>query len=318
MRVKCTWVGAILAGMLLVGCGSPAATQSTVRSSNTATAVPPPTPTATQAATPLPTADPAQAAAACRWNQGLSSGAVHVGDLFISRISLGLANPDVMLPDGTPLKPLQVQTAISSNAWASGSFTPPPAMVNPALKEQLGSFDISICNGSPTQSHVVQGTSIRIDTQTPYSGQLNVWKSCTVAYSRQQPGGAGGCGGGYAGEEYLHATFASGATAGAVAAAVQTNVGAVPGNHGPLPVTLAHGSTLELSTGLTLPSAPAMYTFSLGITVDGATSIWLPVSGSMLFAPVAHVWSGVACAAPTMQSQIPAATNPPSYYICPA
>lgn len=250
MRVKSTWVGAILAGMLLVGCGSPAATQSTLRSSNTATAVLPPTPTATQAATPLPTADPAQAAAACRWNQGLSSGAVHAGDLFISRISLGLANPAVMLPDGTPLKPLQVQTAVSSNAWASGSFTPQPAMVNPALKEQLGSFDVSICNGSPTQSHVVQGTSIRIDTLTPYSGQLNAWKSCDSAYSRQQPNG-GGCGGGYVGEEYLHATFASGATAGAMVTAVQTNVGAVPGNHGPLPVTLAHGSTLELSTGLT-------------------------------------------------------------------
>jgi hypothetical protein len=313
VRVRWNWVGVMLAGILLVGCGSATAGQSSPSASHPA--VPPPTPTATTAPTPLPTADPAQAAAVCGWNQGMSRGAVHVGDLFISHISFGLAYPAVGLPAGTPLKPLQVDTAISNNTWAPGSLSPQPAMVNPALNEQLGSFDVSVCNGSQTQSHVVQGTSIRIDTLASYSGQLSAWKSCDAAYSRQQTAGGGGCGGGYAGDEYLHATFSDGATAGSVVAA-QPSQGTSPAIHGPLPVTLAYGKTVELATGLTLPSAPAMYTFSVGIDMDGAP-IWFPISESMLFAPVAHEWSGEACSAPAMQSQIPAATNPPSYYICP-
>jgi hypothetical protein len=315
MRVRCNWVGVILAGVLLVGCGSAPAAQPSPSSFHAA--VPSPTPSATTAPTPLPTADSAQAAAACGWNQGQTGGAVHVGDLFISQPGLGLANPAVGLPDGTPLKPLQVDTYSSNNAWGSGSRSPQPPMVNPALAEQLGSFDVSVCNGSQTQSHLVQGTSIRIDTLTPYSGQLNAWKSCDSAYFRQQTAGAGGCGGGYGGDEYLHATFSDGATAGTVVAA-QFTPGVEPAGRGsgPLPVTLAYGKTVELATGLTLPSAPAMYTVSVGVNVDGAP-IWFHINWSMLFAPVAHAWSGEACSAAAMQSQIPAATNPPSYYICP-
>ncbi len=36
------------------------------------------------------------------------------------------------------------------------------------------------------------------------------------------------------------------------------------------------------------------------------------------FAPVAHAWDGQYCTSSAMQAQIPPATNPPTYYLCPA
>lgn len=305
MRSRGTWVGFLVASILLAGCGGAPAAGSSPGAS--------PTPTATLAPTPLPTANAAQAEAACHWTRDQAAGAVQVGDLFISAVGFGnVVYSAELLPDDLSHKPYQVQTPVSLGPGVVGPS------VNPNAGEHSGFFGVAVCNGSGTQAHVIRGTSVLIDTLTPHDGQVNAWKACDAAYvSPQLTGGGAGCGGLYVGEEYLHATFADGAAAGTVVTATPTGVATYPGAHGPLPVTIAPGSTLELSTGLTMPAAPATYTFSLGIDMDSGAPIWLPLSWQILFAANARVWSGKACAAPAMASQIPAPTNPPSYYVCP-
>ncbi len=52
------------------------------------------------------------------------------------------------------------------------------------------------------------------------------------------------------------------------------------------------------------------------MTADG-TPLPFTGEGSLLLAPVAHVWNGQACTSSGMLAQIPPATNPPTSYICP-
>jgi hypothetical protein len=261
--------------------------------------------------TPLPTVDPTQVAQACHDPAPAPAPAVLVGGLYVgAKASLSnLSYPKVQLPDSTPVRPLLVP----ANGPQPSDETP----VNPNVSERTGGgYVLVVCNGS-TQPHQVKGVDVRIDRITPYTGQLNEWSFCAAPYTRSGPSNGAGCGGGPAEDEYVHAAFASTAPAGAVVATTQTP--GIPSNrYGQLPWTLAPGETLLIDVGIVPPTAPGSYTFAFALAIDGAEPVFASVAPATLLAPVTHEWTGEACATPAMQSQIPPATQPPTYYLCPA
>jgi hypothetical protein len=247
------------------------------------------------------------------------------GDLYFLGISVSnLSNPNVGLPSTTPHAPLRVDTPVSNNVFSGQSQQLAHALrVNPQLGDHGSGLLFSVCDASSTASHVIQGVTVRISALVPHTGALSAWKACDTAYTAQQPQAGGGCGG-YGGYLYLDETlrvaFGAGVSAGGSADAAQTSSGKAedgPSQAGPLPVTLAPHQALSFDIGVTAPTTPGAYTFTLGLRADGKAPVWLPAYAPILYAPVSQTYSGAACAAPTMRSQLPAATNPPSYYICP-
>jgi hypothetical protein len=63
--------------------------------------------------------------------------------------------------------------------------------------------------------------------------------------------------------------------------------------------------------------ASGTYTLSLGIWQDRSGPTVFTTLQATFVADALHEWSGQACAAPAMQSQMPPPTNPPSSFICP-
>lgn len=242
-------------------------------------------------------------------------------DFLISQPQLdGLLYAPVELPDATPLKPLQVSVHISNLALRSGgaqfatahAANPGGANGSPYKFD----FDVYLCNSSASATHVVQSVAVRIAALTPYTGQLNVWPGCDSAYPHAM---SGGCGGDKVPDELANVEFAPGATQGATM--VTTESGTHVGGE-PLPAHLAPGQKLFFSVGITLPvapEAPAAYTFAIGFQTDGAsTATFGQPASPVLFAPVAHTFTGTACNTPSMLAQIPPATTPETYHICPA
>ena len=82
-------------------------------------------------------------------------------------------------------------------------------------------------------------------------------------------------------------------------------------------MTLAPGQLLEVNDDITAPTAPGTYTFGFAVAVDGDSPVFFSSSPATLLAPVAHKWSGKGCTAPAMLAQIPSATTPATFYICP-
>lgn len=294
---------------LLAACG-----QATTGGAATA-----PAPTLAPTATPAPTAIPTAnltAGQPCAPGPHDTHTYYQLGDLVVRQVGFGLAYPSQQIPDGTPLVPLKLTTNVVNN-----EFPGSPA-VNPRLQEPGGGFAFAVCNVSATQPHALQSVSVTIQSAAPYTGQLSSWQFCDGDYARPGPAFLGGCGGGYAGDEYLHATFAADAGAGASVVATQTDTGATPLFGGqkapPLPLTLPFGKLILINVGLTAPTTPATYTFSFGIAVDGAAPVYFSNAPATLLAPVAHKWTGPACEKPVMLAQIPTTvTNPPTRYICP-
>ena len=133
-----------LAG-LLTACGS----TSSPGAALAATAVPTATATAadTPAATPLPTVDAASLPSSCTdipyGNTTKWLPLVQYGDLVLSQAAPGLWYPAYQLPDGVPLKPLQVPSA-------TGNPNPGTPPTNPS-----GEYVLSVCNVSASQRHTV-------------------------------------------------------------------------------------------------------------------------------------------------------------------
>jgi hypothetical protein len=87
----------------------------------------------------------------------------------------------------------------------------------------------------------------------------------------------------------------------------------------PLPSSVKPGDGYGLNLDIVPPTAPGTYTFALGIALDSAAPACVPLPHPVvLFAPVTHCWTGQACEAPAMLSEIPPATNPPPTYVRPA
>jgi hypothetical protein len=59
------------------------------------------------------------------------------------------------------------------------------------------------------------------------------------------------------------------------------------------------------------------YGFGISFQVDHPPAVGGYTADAFLAAPVAHTFTGAACNTPSMLAQIPAATNPETYYICP-
>lgn len=293
----------VLLCLLIASCGaSPSPTaHSTVTATATATATRAPTSTAT----PVPTADPGQP---CRPQPGDTYTYHQVGDLVVRQADFGLAYPSSMLPDGTPLNPYLLPTG----AYQHGIAGSPPT--DPNLKEPGGGYIFTVCNSSATRSHALTSVSLKIASFTPYTGQLNTWSFCDGYFVRPTGAQYGGCGGGFAGDAYLHVSFPASAGAGASVAA-QTSTSAPTGTA--LPITLKPGVSILVNVGITAPTSPGQYAFAFAVSVDGAAPVYFSTATPTLLAPIAHKWTGQACLTAIMQQQIPPATSPSSYYICP-
>jgi hypothetical protein len=306
---------ALLVGAVVVGCGSQAST-STGSDPTTTTIASTPSPTVDL------TLDPAFLAR-CGISQAASSTETQAKDMLIAKPTAPMSYPSVQLPDQTPLKPLQVPVQNSNNALKSGQFSgTTPA--NPGVLDgstRRISFVSSICNGSISATHVVQSVSVIIVSLTPYTGQITVWPGCDGAFSRQHPNNAhsGGCGGGVATQEQVQATFPSGAREGTSVVATQVGFSPPPDNPslGPLPVSLAPGQTLSFMVTVSVPDMVGAYAFGIGFQVDHPPAVGGYTADPFLAAPVAHTFTGATCNTPSMLAQIPPATTPETYYICP-
>jgi len=295
-RVSWAAAAAVLVGLLLTGCST----------STRASTAGPPTSTPPSSPTPLPTVDPAQLPQACHD----VAPAVRAGGLFAgAQARLGnVSYPHIHLPEGTPLKPLQVPGV--------NPQLPSDAPTNPDLRALGGGYVVALCNGS-AQPHTIHAVAVRLESVTPYTGQLNEWVFCAAPYTRSFRTGGGGCGGGPGQDEYVHGAFVPTAPPGTVIETTQTP-GISSDRYGKLPWTLPPGAMILIDVGIVPPTAAGYYTFSFGLAIDGATPVFAAVAPATLLAPVAHEWTGDACLAPEMQSQIPPATNPPTFYLCPA
>lgn len=281
--------------------------------------------TASMASTPTPTTQPgvdSSALARCGLSQVAPNTVTPAKDMLIAKPTAPLNYPSVQLPDQTPLKPLQVAAQNSNSALQSGQSAGATA-VNPgvltgATRSIL--FVATICNGSTSATHVIQSVSVNIASLTPYTGQVNVWPGCDAAFSRQHPNAhTGGCGGGVETEEQVQATFPSGAREGTTVVATQVSFSAPPDNPslGPLPVSLAPGKALSFSVRVSVPDMEGAYAFGISFQVDHPPAVGGYTADPLLAATVAHTFTGAACNTPSMLAQIPAATTPETYYICP-
>ncbi len=293
------WILLLLTNLLLASCGA----SSTAHVANRAT--------------PAATLSPPCGA------QSLYASATRAGDLLIRGDFTVEARPNMKLPDGTPLKPLQVQFESST----AGVAVPADPATNPYMQEYAdgfpagGGYRLQLCNASATQAHTIRSVAVRIDGFTADSNALNQWdESCAGGpYDSSTMHTEGDCSSspGLA-CEYLHVAFPAAAGAGAQVAAAQVafdNDGCDLSQAGPLPISLPPGAELSIILGMTAPAVAGTYAYAIGIAADSAAPTFISLP-PMLFAPIAHEWTGRACQTPAMQAQIPAASVP-TWYICP-
>jgi hypothetical protein len=303
-------IGLIALLVLLAGCGTTTAVGAA------GTPISTPIATALPTATPLPTIT--SGGPGC--GQSLPAHAVLVGGLAIAQqTSFGnLAYPSAKLAEGLPLAPYKVQ----QGTYPPGPPSGPP--VDPVVLERGGGYVTDLCNASSTP-HTVQAVQTRIASITPYTGQLDTWPPCQAPYSRQNGGRAGGCGGADGENIALHAPFQPSDGVGATVTAQQLYINPA-GPNSPfgvkMPATLQPGEALTIEVGMGNDQSPffmtpGYYTFSFAFAVDGATPVFASTSPATLLARPAHVFTGSNRLAPAMQQQIPPASNPPTYYICP-
>jgi hypothetical protein len=291
----------------------------------------PKVPTAT-ATKPAPTASPTASVAvgvitACFGADAASLHVTQVGDLLFAPVTLGgLTYPSIMLPDGTPLtQPFKMAHDNVPGAGGAGGYVdfPSSPLTNPALGNNGSKGDgfvLRVCNVSGGARHVLQGVSVRIQSFTDYSSQLNQWNWCDGSLDSHHNPTAQGCGGAVAACTCFDAQFPAGApTVGETASATQTDGSLnAPGDGlANFPYVLAPGKAIGITVTLGAPG-PGRYVFTIGVRYDGGSSpIYAPTPApEVLLAPVAHKWDGMTCMnTPALLSQI-TPTAPESYYIC--
>jgi hypothetical protein len=243
----------------------------------------------------------AQFRAACP--NGYAGGNIYqIDDLYIAVSLTGVDYPSSKLPDSTPLKPFKLAPFTDKYRGL-----PPLPEVNPDLKSN--GFFVTVCNASKGVSHRIDGVTARVESFTPFTGDLNSWQYCDTYYQNGHEDG-GGCGGGYVYDEKLDVAFAANAESGSTVPATFV----VAGTLAPLPLTRKPGQSLNMNLTMTPPTAPGTYHFSFSVKVDGANVTFAPLTDDLLLAP-ARKWNGAACLKPEMQAQIPAGST--DAYICP-
>ena len=295
----------LLLAALLVGCGQRTAINPggpNIPPRSTATAQ---QPTATAQPTLAATPDVVDTGHPC--GSGASSD-VRFGDLRVSQVNGLLAYPANELPTNLdPSKPIVLPANLPN---------PPNPQVNP----QPG-FGFTVCNTSGSASHVLRGVAVSISSFTAFSGPLNTWQACDGWYQRPNGAVAGGCGGGFVGDEILQAMFDAGATTGAKVSAIVTGTGNAGNNpNGPsvpqLPVKLGPGQMLFFILEVAkMPTAPGTYTLSFSLSYDAVADARFSSSMPALFDSAAVKWTGGNCAKPALLSQIPA-TDTQHHYVC--
>lgn len=293
----------VAATLLLAGCGAPARKTS-------------PTPTSSPVTiTPISKAAYEAACGKAPWGQQ----AYRAGNLYLSQ-GYALTYPSRKLPDGVEQRPMQL--AGQTGEQALDAQIPPAPLVNPMMDQTGSGFVVWVCSPTTGQPATVRAAALRIDSFTAYSTHVDSWNICDGYYTRSEPNGVtgGGCGGAIVADEYLHATFPINAGTGAAVTATQIGTGKNPDTNqpaSPLPVTLRPGESLSLIVSVTMPTRSGTYAFSLGLAIDQRAPAFAPVGEPALISSAAQKWSGKGCLSPNMQAQIPVATTPPTYYICP-
>ena len=231
------------------------------------------------------------------------------GDIIVGALDFQEpAYPGFQLPSTLPLAPYKVDGSVIAGKGGPNSSWNGLPLSNPS-----NGFSLMLCNASATQTHTLSSMTLKVASFAPYSGILNEVRTCAVAYSRQGMGG-GGCGGASAFEMQLVGAFPANAPAGTeitLRSDASTNVS--------LPATLQPNQILDIVITPTLPQLSGTYSYQVGVSVDGGPVSY--VSGGTppaLWAPVTHSWDGGNCTSAAMQALIPSATNPPTFYICPA
>lgn len=304
-------VGTALLALALSACGGASTTGPTGGAAVTA---PTATATATAAATATaqPTSNTTGMPAGC--SDMATASTTRIGDLVFSKETKALDYPDWTIPPGTPTQPFRITQS------ATGS--PAPGSVEVGSGATDGYFTFMVCNASTTRAHMLQSVSVRVASFTPYSGPLLAWSPCGDGSfdAQTRTARSGGCGGGFAANEYLQANFSASAGVGAIVTAqVSSTSPAGPGDPNPypsLPLSLAPGHMVSMGATLTVPTTPGSYAFAFGLAVDSTSAAYFSTSSSELYAPITQHWTGQNCTTTAMQSQIPAASQP-TQYVCP-
>ncbi|HEX9036594.1 MAG TPA: hypothetical protein VF808_06335 [Ktedonobacterales bacterium] len=289
---------AALATLTLAGCSGAGAASAPTPATTVATVIS--NPTATAAATSQPTSSPG-----C---DGSFAGAAFDGMLVGSTAYMGnTAYPEGRVPDSAPLAPY------NTNSF-NGSGAPTDVQVNPIVDQNSGGYVIVLCN---TSGHTrrIDGVTVTLATLTPFTGALRIWKPCVSSYDAQgHKVITAGCGGANIQNDYMRASFPSGAGAGAMAVARMVEVSpALDPVLGPLPVTLQPNQRLSIDVVMTGLTGPATYGFSFALSVDGAAPRVVATSQPTLLAPPTQTWNGENCQAPTMQAMMPSS----GFFVCP-
>jgi hypothetical protein len=295
------WLILPAALLAIAGCGG---TTTVVVTSKT------PPPTTTPTVPPVPTVDPALISLC--FGPGVDPATVGEVDKVLFLAAIGpLGYPTVRLPPGTPEKPYKLSGTPDNNF--TGSFVS-GVSVDPFGKSApyKSSLYLQLCNTSSVSTYTLQGISVKLASFTPLTGTVDAWTPtpCDTTYYQNAPAKVieeGGCGGAFVDDLSATATFSS-ATSGTVVTATPT------GSHGSLPMADVTGP-LTADIALTLPATAGTYAFAIGVQLDGITSSFASSGAGDLYAPISVLWSGQACADPTMSSKIPA--SPVANYICP-
>ena len=170
---------------------------------------------------------------------------------------------------------------------------------------------------------VVTSISVRIESAAPFTGRL-LGVACVRPRLRSRFADQyGGCGGGDYFDERVRASFSGTDPAGTTSPAALRFSGQTYAEdpnlpaYGALPVSIGPGHSISFGVELAISAPSATYAFSVGVSLDGAAPRFSQPTSPILLAPVAQTWTGAACQSSEMQAQIPPATVPPSYYICP-
>jgi hypothetical protein len=228
---------------------------------------------------------------------------VTIGGLSVSVPLRFITSSGALMPNGEPIAPYQVPVSASDSEV--GAFHPNPP-VNPQLAQS--GYVIQVCNRSRA-THTLKGIRVQVASFTARPGIITSWSLCGPQeegpYNPAQQAYLTNCGGGGFGGSILSATFSSDG----------------PGASAPVaskswPVTIPAGQGVPFLIDLTGLGRQGMYTLSFAATADGASGSITSGDGSFLNAPNAIIWSGAACATPTMQGKFGA--NPQdAYYVCP-
>lgn len=306
------WYYGLLAllALCVTGCGATASASTTyapVGSHATATTA------ATATALPMASAADWQAAgcgSVMDKSHASDIAIVREGDLLVSRAALAMPYPWNALQSSVPLKPQQVG---NPNVPSTGDW-----LLNPSLGE---GYSFAACNASSTTQITITGASLRVDSFTPASEQVNEWNLCDGPYNTETKATSGGCGGGFSTDEMMQVNLPSTITAGTTADAVLVHSGNEydpTGTYfGPLPVTLAPGKSIGFTVAIGSDLPTGTYTFSFAVKSSGGQTPFVPMHDKPVrLAGVLHKWSGQACMTPDMQAQIPQSSTS-TYWVCP-